>query len=448
MTEEEKAAEQQRLDNEISLENLGGEPVIPIIGEKKLVEGIDKTPEYQDVTKLDKSYQDLLVEKAGANYDTDGNLLDKDNKVLLTKEEIESSLNPQPEFFNRNGDLVDAKGTVLKSKADLDAERLAAADGAEGDGDELPELFNTRGDLIKADGTVIRTKEDIDANINEDDGAVTVILKKYGINPIDETGQPIVFEDTLESFEKAADLVIKAKLDAQKEDFFANQPSDVKDYYLHRASGNAPDTFFKQVEFDVDNLVLDKNNKEQLKEVIKRGAIERGYSPEIADKQVQKSEAVDALFEDATIESDYMRAQKVSRTQANAATVAAQIEADKKAQIKVINEVSSIIKTKNIAGLKVLDNDVAPFTDFMLKDTGNGSPYQQKLNALTREQELMLAYWIFKDYNPAALVSEKAAQKTVLKFRQANIASKGGQSTQKMNKTEIATEDITLDAVI
>jgi len=442
MTEAEKEAARLKDDSTISLENLDGDPIIESIDDNG-----GNPIEYQDITKLEDNYKNLLAEKNGANYDKEGNLLDKDNKVILTKDEVTNSFTPKLDLFNNNGDLVDAKGTVLKTKADIEAERLAAIkEGEEGE-EEIPELYNAAGDLIKPDGTVIKTKAEIDSNINEDDGAVTVILKKYGIKPVDEAGQPLVFEDTIEDFEKAANLVVQARLKEQENNFLDSQPKDVKEYYLHRANGNAPEDFFKRVEFDVDNIVLEKDKPEILKKVIKEGAIARGYNEETADKMVQRSEAVQALFEDAGVELQFMQSSKEAKNAEYEANLAAQKAANDATIKETRAAITAIIQNKNIDGLKIIDADIPAFTDYLLKDNGKGSAYQQALEALTREQEMKLAYWMFKGYDVTKLVKEVADKKTVLKFREANKASNSTNNTRKPTKEVVGTEEITLDAI-
>ena len=181
--------------------------------------------------------------------------------------------NPPAEPVVEEIEFEEVDGTVVKYKLDKD------------------------GNALNTDGTVFKSKTDIDALLsasapeNTLDIKVEDIAKLSGINPLNDRGEALTFEPTVEGLAQREVAIAQQSGDAGYEqainDLYATYPQ-VPQLIKHIQLYGNLDNFGKSVSYS--DIKLDKDNKEQHKNIIIEAEILAGKdledAKELADMYV------------------------------------------------------------------------------------------------------------------------------------------------------------------
>jgi len=279
------------------------------------------------------------------------------------------------------------------------------------------------GDILDKDGKVFKEQKDVAAWLEslqeaEEEGiSIDAIKEAFPEDIVDEQGNPVEFENTVEGVTKYINAIVDNKVKGVEEaainTLYANNPllKQFKDYVdvtgSYQGFGELPDR---------EDWEIDKNNESQQESIIKMAAAEFGnktvndaYIKYLKDSGSLYSYAVEML--EALKEKDAKFKEDISK-QAE--------EVRKQEQQKITeywNKVNNIIKSKTIAGYKLPDSITkevdgkkviltpSDFFDYLSKQVhtnANGqkiSAYQKDLEAKSDDEyinnELINAWLMF-----------------------------------------------------
>ena len=204
-------------------------------------------------------------------------------------------------------------------------------------GTEITYNLNEAGDALDVDGKVIYTADQIKGfeEPNVELNSIEDISKLSGIVILGEDGTPKKYENTIEGFaQREADIKRVGYQEAAEkalEAFFAEN-DDLAAMAKYKNTYGTLEGFNNHV--DYTKLVLDKDNVDQLYDVIIKAELKKGTSIERAKRIADFAKADNSLFVDAQESHTYLKTiQEAETTQANArqkAELDAAIEVDNK----------------------------------------------------------------------------------------------------------------------
>lgn len=320
---------------------------------------------------------------------------------------------------NEAGDLVDEKGEVFKTKAELpDFLKEYTTE----DGDEVPE-------------------------INVED-----IQKLVGVNVVDEKGKSVSFENTPQGVAEYVNSVIELKkaefAQAGINKLVQDYPiiNDFLNYYI--ANGNSYEGFGQMK--DRSGIVIDEANETQQIAIIREAWKEFGKRGNV-DSYIKYLKDTGTLLENA---KDDLAALQQADAEIREQNSKAAIEAQKQYENEVNaywNGVKSCIDKREIAGYKIPDviiinkngKQVSATPDDFFNylyhvDEEGYSQYQRELAneapADRMQDELLKAYLKFSGKSYNSLIEMAVAQKEVKKLRLTANKNKNTKTTIKITK--------------
>lgn len=260
---------------------------------------------------------EFLIENSDNFIANNGSYVNQEGEVILSVD----TLKEKGYAINDKGELIDpVTNTVLKSKNDFLTEYFNGTpgkpaptppapaitfDSAKGyvkaDGtpafstEELEGMkFNATGDLVDDKGTILKTAAEIvawysDSIEPEGNTTITEIEKITGLKVLDDSGKPVVFEDTLEGIAaytsalvKQTETAIRANATAE---LFKSNP-DIYEMLMYKQTYGSLQGFTDYV--DYSKLTLDENNTEQLKDIVRQYQLSLDKS---TDRTIAKANA-------------------------------------------------------------------------------------------------------------------------------------------------------------
>lgn len=323
--------------------------------------------------------------------------------------------------LNDKGELVDETNKVIKSAFEVkklmyDSDPDAYGKGAVAGADKNTDIAS----IIKSVGEL------------------------SGFTATDEKGNPVEFEATTEGLAKREAYIVKqygTQLANQALENMFNDIPDLEDF-IDYVKEHKTAAGFTPVE-NFTNVTLDKNNKDQLIDVMTKANIARGMSAERA-KQVAQWTAEDGKgFDSAKEDLEYLKGLRSAKADARKAAQLAAEEANRIARQRNLDYINDTVKSGKIGDVTIpefirvknadgtiksvsRDNLLA----FMLTPNDKGiTPLQERLGALTPEQRLnrsiMEAYMLFTGNDMNDLVKAATGTQRVVVIKNAKQNNNG-----------------------
>ncbi|PHS35721.1 MAG: hypothetical protein COA82_03660 [Alkaliphilus sp.] len=363
---------------------------------------------------------------AGGNADGDGGT-GGDGGVQHTPEQVSELAAHSGTGYDAEGNMLDATGTVVKTKAELEA--------GEGDGDGYS--LNETGDLVDAEGNVVVTKD----NIVRDEKTGDVILpetplvemiqtglqEKFGVDLVGEDGKPMVFADTDEGMAAMTEAIIE-RVGNTNQDNWVKQNPRLEKYANHVKAGGTDANFFSANSVWRSATLPDADDKSDEAVAIRKDTITKNFlnnfgfdaaTPEkkivIAKRARMFVEAIedgDALTSEATESLGSLQAEEQAFEDARDSANLNAIQKQQDANTQLWRDIGTTVKTGKLGDLTIPDADRQKFLDYLSKDvTGQGESQE----AVDRAKEdlsltLQLSYFRYKGFDLAQLVKLKATQ--------------------------------------
>lgn len=368
--------------------------------------------------------------------------------------------------FNDAGDLLDAEGKVVKTKAELEA--------APADDDESEEVTLTEdkdGNITDAEGKILIKKEDVKRNekgeviIPDDlelpkgkkpDAVAASIIdetqKRLGVIVNDDKGQPKKYEDTeaglIEYVNDAAPVLAQAIIKKT----FEGLP-DVQRYFYHRANGGQPQDFFVKPTNWNKVAIDDKTPKEQVLSVIEANFRAKGIKDEQAKNLTKMiGDGAEFLKEGQAALTELQEGEK-ARDKAQKD----RYEAARLADEKAINEYWDGIKVSvnkgeidagTVGKVMIPESERAKFFEYISKPVDENGRSQEMIDIEEDKEKLnlVLSYLRYKKIDVEALIKSKAGSERANTLTN-KLRSSGNTKSVKVVKV-IPAQNITLENLI
>lgn len=368
----------------------------------------------------------------GVSFDETGNLLDKDNKVVKTKAELESD----------------------------------TGSGEEGDVD----LFiSPEGAVVTKDGKVVIKKEDVKRDENgqiilpddlnmPDEPQIKEIIKAVGIIPKNEKGEEKEYTDDIAGVRDYVKDSFEVYSQNKFKSFFESN-QEVKRYYQHLALGGKPEEYFTPnkgwMNIDVEKADVGIQ-KEIVADLLNRQGMDKAEAVEIA----KIYETSGSLAEKAKAAKEaHLKLDKAEELENETALKQQEQERTQKI-VEHWSKVESVIKSGKLTPKGSFPNST--IGDVNIPEADRDAFYKyiaiaadesgQSQAALDRRKEdlqtrILFDYLRFKRLNLADIIKAEAAMEKVatLRLRKANIGSSAGK-IRKLGKGA-KDDEITIDSI-
>lgn len=248
--------------------------------------------------------------------------INNDNNSALTAAELaalEAAKNNPPADNEPTAEELEAK-RLAEEAAALEASKTANTDTAdtiifEIDGKDITYKLNDKGDAVDETGTVFKTKAEIEELTNPANStdiiSVESIEKISGINVFDDKGEKVSFDGTPEGLAKR-EIAIANQYHTEGfnkaiDELFTTHP-EVERLIAHKQLYGNLDNFAKDIKFET--ITLDKDNKEQHKQIIVESEVARGRSVASATKIADMYIADGSSYKEAEEAVNFLKTKK------------------------------------------------------------------------------------------------------------------------------------------
>lgn len=333
----------------------------------------------------------------------DDSVLTPENRTL--KQEVFSTFGAIN--IDANGNLLNAQGQVVLSKGNFD-KYLETGEV----------LIDSKGNQIDEQGNILKEASQVSTGSTLTDVSRVAIEEELGFKLLDAEGNPKSYPNSVEgNTELLRDVANNAQVNAIAA-FLDHNPT-LKDIYFHLAGGG---NIKQYVENDIDYSTIDVTN-------LDRGA-KLSYIKQSFDKQGLKNS--DSLIKTLELSSDE------ALTQATADAVLAlkqitdetriQREQDYRAQQEMESKqleeywgnVNSVISTGKLKDIKIPDAEKEAFFKYIAVPVNSKGESQEMIDANEEDTEykLQLSYLRYKKFDLSKLVKIKSGQSKLASLRE------------------------------
>jgi hypothetical protein len=405
------------------------------------------------------------------------------DEIIIKKEEVNKVIEPthteEPVIkidnvdykLDKEGNALDDKGQVFKSKADIEA--LSSVDNSNVDNqikiDDVIYKLDDKGNAVDDKGKVFKTASEID-ELSKNNEPTSIdfegIKKVVNYIPIDDKGKPIEYESTPEGVAKyvkdTATQLAKQFNAKQADDFFKKNP-DIYSIYQYKQARGTVDGYNNLV--DYRKFTIDENDEESLVSAITTARIQRGDTKASIDTYVGYLKDSKKLVDEAKIEKAWLDKQSETQFKQIADEALANKAKEELANTTFWNEVKDKVVAKKELKLgdktykipevirvkvedgKVLTRTVDDFYEYLSKPLqyeANGnvvemSAYENDLAAKAKshtvDNDLYEAFLMFVKGDASQFIEQNIRQAHVNRVREIFTDSK----KSKGNVTSIST---------
>jgi len=355
---------------------------------------------------------DIISRYEGAGFDTDGNVIDADGKVLKTVEEFKTEIETEDSAFEGMTE-VEIEGT----KYTLDDANNA----------------------VDAEGNVVKTREEIVALMNDDGGEtdednhVAAISTLTGYQAVDDQGQEVEFDSTVEGLAARETHIVRQEAGriAKEEvtDFFDKNPDLVEMYNYKRLHGSLKDFATHE---DFNKIIVEDSNDDQHKSIIIKAEMARGRDEAEAGTMADllMSDGKGKAYADSSLKflQDKQGVDNAAAEQRIADSQASELQT-----IKEFNTgIAEVVKAGSAQGFVIPEYFSANTPDgrkinlhrnsifqFITEPLEDGSTRRENMIAKDSPEAVVLdAYLRLTGYDTSKLVQQRANNDKVIKLKQ------------------------------
>lgn len=350
-----------------------------------------------------KTIADLFGKFKAEKLDENSNLVDKDGKIVLSKDNFQKYV---------------VEGTVLTDETGNEV-------------NEAGEILRTVEEILEDETVIFPVRKNIEANLGYSLGD-----KKY--------------EDTIEGITEMAMDAIKIGNTNIVKSWLQSQPK-VFDFYKHIATGGTEENFInRQVDYTAVNLkALDDDTKLGY---VKEMLIKQGIPN--ADNMISliKTAGAEAINTNASQAVLFLDAKQKQERQDLDAAYQLQQEKDKKALETYWNTVTDTVNKGVLGSVKIPETDKKPFLDYLSKpiDKDGNSADMIAADGDSVEFQLMVSFLRYHKADIGKLATFIAREQNASKLRERlenqgkqNVVS--GTGTQNTRNTQTATKAPSLE---
>lgn len=372
------------------------------------------------------------VELGGFGYSTEGNLVDKEGKVLKTKEELAGATEPGAGtdvelFLDATGNVVDKDNNVVIKKEDV--------------------KLDEHGKPI--------IPEDIEL---PETPLVNDIINSIGIKIKDDKGVEKVYSDDIKGIGEYIKDTNKILLQRELSKFFESNP-EVRNFYQHLATGNKAEDYFKptKVWSEIDITKADDATKYNL---VYDSLIRRNLGVEEAKSITEMYKTGGTLTEQATKAQALHKELDEQEAGNREEAYNAKLKQYENEQVAYWNKVNGVVKggkigitnaadTSTLKSIEIPQTEREEFFDYLSSSVTDAGLSQEMIDRQkeTLETKIALAYLRYKKFDLSSLVKAAVGNQKVatLKARLNKNLSGGG---SKIAQKDANASEITLDSIL
>lgn len=313
--------------------------------------------------------QDLLEEFKGNSFDDEGNILDKDGKVLVKFEDV--------------------------------AKEIASQDKA---------LYDDEGNQVDKEGKIIATKEEIEIANNE----INQMAKEAGYNFLDENGNTKIYPKGTEGIKMLSEDIANAKSEEFKKEFFNSNPV-LTEVAKHLLAGKDIEDFQKPI--DYSKVDIKELSNDQKKAYIKQSLMAEGVADERASK-IAETFGEKELDKEAEESLNVLQQKEEAKQLARQQEFEREIQEQQQETEKYWGKVEQTISKGDLEGFNLPESDKKDFFRYLaipVKD--NKSQDQLDRESYSLSKHLKEAYYRFKGYNLEDIVKDRSSKSRVNNLR-------------------------------
>ena len=315
----------------------------------------------------DRALKSTLLATFGAtNVDANGNLVNEQGQVVLSKESLDKYIDTGELLLDAQGNQIDETGKIIKAASDVN-------------------VANTIIELSK-----------------------NAIEQELGFTLLDEEGKPKSYSNSVEgSTELLKDVATNATVNAVTA--FLNSNPDLKDVYFHLANGGKLEEYSaSNIDYTaIDVTTLDRNGKlNYIKQSFEQQGLKNAGSL-IKTLEQSSDEALTQAAADAIITlkqvSEDTRVQREKEYQLNQQKEAQALET-------YWNDVNSVITNGKLKDINIPNAEKDDFFKYLAVPINSKGESQEMIDAEKESDEdrLLLSYLRFKKFNLNDLVNLRA----------------------------------------
>lgn len=340
--------------------------------------------------------------------------------------------------MDTQGNLLDSNGKVVLSKANLDKYTETG---------EVP--TDNNGNQVREDGSILRSLEDNSPNFV--DATRELVEETFKLQLLDKDGKPKAYDNTVEGqVAMINDIYQNGVVNAVAQ--FLNATPQVKDFYYHLVNGGKPEEYnFKPVDYSaMDVSQMDKSARIG---IIKTSLEKQGVQNtenliktfELASDEIIEKSAAEALLTlDALTKEDRAKRE---------ADYNARVAKDKENAQAYWKEVESAVTENKIANLTIPDSEKEDFLKYLAMPVNPNGLTQNMIDEDEQglDKELMIAYMRYKGFKFDDLIAlrSKTGKLDVLKKRFAGkVPNPQLPNQQRQTQQQGTSFDLTLDKIV
>ena len=319
------------------------------------------------LSEEDKSLKNTLLATFGAtNVDANGNLINEQGQVVLSKESLDKYIDTGEVLLDAQGNQIDETGKIIKPASEVN-------------------VANTIIELSK-----------------------NAIEQELGFTLLDSEGKPKSYSNSVEgSTELLKDVATNATVNAVTA--FLNSNPELKDVYFHLANGGKLDDYTSSnVDYTaVDVTSLDRTGKlNYIKQSFEQQGLKNAGSL-IKTLEQSSDEALTQAAADAIITlkqvSEDAKVEREREYQLNQQKEAQALE-------EYWNNVNSVITNGKLKDINIPNAEKEDFFKYLAVPINSKGESQEMIDAEKEDNEdrLLLSYLRFKKFNLNDLVNLKA----------------------------------------
>lgn len=335
---------------------------------------------------------------------------------------------------------------------------------------EAQHTIDDDGNLVDPEGNILGAADSFET---DDDGNYIIpevplistvqagIETELGLNLVDESGNPMMFEDTEAGMTQMVQAAASVIAEQEKANWLETFP-DLEKYYTHIAAGNSKESFFsvgnqwRETQLPADDVATEEANTLRKNVIVEEFLKNYDYDNASADQKTalrnRATKLVGMYEDDGTLatEAKYslngLQGRETAQESERDAANRQKINADKQARTEYWNNLANTVKSGDLGDISIPTVDRQAFLDYIGKDvTGNGESQEMlDMRDESPAKTLQLSYLRFKKFSLGHLVglrkqSAKANTLSQKRSRSVKVAStQGGRSSHVASNNDVS----------
>lgn len=342
----------------------------------------------QNISQQNSNQQNSNEQKDNKNNNSNND--SNDENLNLQEVEIDGVVHK----LDKEGNAIDNEGKIVMSKEDIKKQA-----------EEQSKTSN---------------------NNNSDNPLINDIIEKTGIVIKDENGEVKKYEDSIEGIKEYTEDVAEELAYKKVTSWFEERP-EVERYAQFLEQGGKPEDFFKRKIESVKSINFDEKDTNLLKSLITRDLINSGFSKEDAELTTQMYEDTNKLKDFGKKAFEKLKAYEENLELEEKKNYENYQKQEQEKIKNHWNNVNDIISKGKLANVNIPDTDKKGFFEWLAVSVDNEGNSQAAIarSKATTQQLLELDYLLYKGFDLSKLVQQEVKQQKVNSLR-LRLTNKGG----------------------